>query len=484
MMEPTIICPNCNGEIKLTESLAAPLVVDLSPVGRTPARCAPRWMTLLAWAFLCCLFLIGSGCTISPERYQIDPRVHAESDISANFEQARLQMRGLVQPMSGVIVASANQILAGTSDPAIRREALRWKIEAVPALREALFQPNPMTALGDAWVLTFQMTDYFESGPGAKALGEARAIAVTASQRLEAEMARVAASVTVSGDVSRTREYVRKWAADHPIQQSIAGRESILSHIMERELAASFSPTEAVGNLVVSVDDLNRRLEIYSAQLLDQSRWQAELFLTDFTREHQLEKAVPLAEQAVRIAGQAADDFTRIVPVLEGSLSTLEKALPLAESAVTSAGRAVEALDRTIPAVERSLAVVEKAPALVAAEREAAMKALSAELRRTLAFFDGERLATLKQLDAERKAVVQDLAEGVAQERKLLAQDIDGIALKAVDRAFLRAAQLCAAVLVAVFFSIIVLMLIARRVFFGSRHAGWKDRYQSIPGPV
>ena len=361
---------------------------------------------------------------------------------------------------------------------------MRWKIEAVAALREALFQPNPMTAVGDAWVLTFQMTDYFEKGPGAEGLGAARATAVTTSQRLEAEMARVAASMTVSGDVSLTREYVRKWAADHPMRHSIAARESILSHVMERDWAASFSTMEAMGNLMVSVDDLNRRLEIYSAQLLDQSRWQVELFLMDFTREHQLEKAMPLAEQAVKTAGQAADDFARIVPALERSVSTLEKAIPLAESAVTSVGRAVEALDRTVQVVERSLAIVEKAPALVAAEREAAMKALSAELARTLTFIQEERLATLKQLTVERTAAVRDLQEVVVQERKLLTQDFDGIALKTVDRAFLRAAQLCAAVLVAVFLAIIVLMVIARRVFFGSRHSDGQRRSQNASGPV
>jgi len=143
---------------------------DILPIGRAPAFRGPRWVTPVAWMSLCCLFLTGVGCSIAPKRQQTDVRVHAESDISASFEQARLRVRALVQPMSGVIVASADQILAGTSDPTIRREALRWKIDAVPALREALFQPNPMTAVGDAWVLTFQMTDYFEQGPGAKAL--------------------------------------------------------------------------------------------------------------------------------------------------------------------------------------------------------------------------------------------------------------------------------------------------------------------------
>jgi hypothetical protein len=79
---------------------------------------------------------------------------------------------------------------------------------------------------------------------------------------------------------------------------------------------------------------------------------------------------------------------------------------------------------------------------------------------------------------------VRDLQGAVVQERKLLTQDIDGIAVKAVDHAFLRAAQLCAAVLVAVFCAIIALMVIARRVFMGSRHTDRQPRSQGASGPV
>lgn len=291
-------------------------------------------MMRLAQVFLCCMFFAAAGCTVLLKKNRPDARIHAQSDIQANFEQTRLRMRSLVQPMSGVIVSSADQIMATTSDRAVRREALLWKMQAVPALHEALFQPNPMTAAGDAWAFTFQMADYFDKGPGARAMGEARGIALAASQRLEAEMARVAASLTISGDVSRTREYVRNWAASHPITQSIAARESALSDVMEKELAASFSTTELAGNIMVSVDDLNRRLDIYSAQVPDQSRWQAELFAMDMAREHDLAKALPLAEQAGRTFEKTMDSFARVAAAVERSVSAIEKALPLAESAV------------------------------------------------------------------------------------------------------------------------------------------------------
>jgi hypothetical protein len=165
-----------------------------------------------------------------------------------------------------------------------------------------------------------------------------------------------------------------------------------------------------------------------------------ELFLMDLAREYQLDTALPLAQQAVRTAGQAVDGLGRIVPAVERAVSTLEQTLPLGERAVTSAGRAADALDHTIQAVERSLAFV--SVALLAAEREAVLKALSPELTRTLAFLQEERLATLKQLTVERMAAVQSwVARGPGT--ALLTQDIHGLVVQAVDRAFLRAAQLC-----------------------------------------
>lgn len=390
-------------------------------------RGEPRSIAHLSPVIVCCLFLFPAGCNVTTEKNQPVAQVHAESDISASSEQARLRMRAMVHPMSSVLVASADQIIASTTDRGIRRAALLWKIEAVPALREALFLPNPLGALGDTWVLTFQMTDYFEKGPGAKALGDARGIAAGASRRLEAEVARVAASMTVSGDVSDVRQYARKWAADHPIAGSIAGRESLLSDVTEREWARSFSVPEAVGNVMVMVDDLNRRVEIYSAQLVDQTRWQAELLAMNLADEYQLNEAAKMA------------------------------------------GHAMDVLDRTIPAVERSLAVVERTPALVTAERQATIKAMSAELTRTMAFIQEERVLVLKQITAERTAAVRDVGDALTQERKLLTQDIDAIALRAVDRAFFRAVELCVGLLLAVFVGLVLLMPLIRRVFVGPR---------------
>lgn len=128
-------------------------------------------------AIACILFGAAGGCQLKAPPAKPVQEIHASEDISANTQQVRLRMRDLVGQFSGTITESADQIIASTSDRAVKREALLWKIEAVPALRESLFRPNSLTTIIDTWVLTCQMTDYFESGRGSKALAGAAPIA-------------------------------------------------------------------------------------------------------------------------------------------------------------------------------------------------------------------------------------------------------------------------------------------------------------------
>jgi len=149
--------------------------------------------------------VLSVGCAARAPARALDTRIHGTADVNVNASQVRLKMRSLVDPMCGEIERAADQIAASSTDPAVRRAAIKWKIDAVPALREALFQSNPFVALSDAWVLFFQMADFFETGSGRTALGDSAPVAVETSRRLEQQMAEVAAATTASGDISGVR---------------------------------------------------------------------------------------------------------------------------------------------------------------------------------------------------------------------------------------------------------------------------------------
>jgi hypothetical protein len=383
----------------------------------------------LALTLLAGLALMVAGCRMAAPA-PVRENIHSAEDLAANEQQMRLRIRALVEPYSGSIVESADRIRAGTTNRAIRREALLWKIEAVPALREALFRPNPLVAVGDTWVLIWQMTDYFEKGRGKQALGAAAPVAAATCRYMESEFAGVAASITRSGDVSRVRDFTMQWAAEHPIRHSIAARESTLSRALEREIQETFTAQEMVVNVAAKLDDLSHRIDIFSAQLFDQSRWQAELFAMDLAEDYQMEKALPLAENAVQ-----------------------------------SAVGAVQALNRIVTPLEAALETVSAAPAIIAEERVAAIEILQQELTRTIQFVQMERITALEHLTKERVAALTSLHDYIAEERRALMEEMKELGREVVDHALLRTAQLVAAILAALFVGVVVLLLITRRVF-------------------
>lgn len=331
-------------------------------------------------------FLLAS-CSVTATERKPDTTIHAAEDVAVTTEQGRLRMRALVDPMCGRIEAAADAILSSTESPAARREALRWKIEGISSLREALFQANPNTAVSDSWVLLVQMAEYFQSGAGGEALGDARDAASTACRQLEAELSEAAASMTHSKDVSDVGVFARQWAREHPLTGSISGRRSVLNRgAAAQQIATPQTATEAFGNLTVTLDDLVRRLEVYSDQVPKQARWEAELLLLD--------------------AGRA--------PAIAKTLSLAEGAVASSDRAVEAAQRAAQVAERLAPAVERAVATVEKLPETMAAERRAALAEVRAD---------------------------------VARERKAMTDDMERLTLQVVDHAFWRACQLTGAVI-------------------------------------
>jgi hypothetical protein len=329
--------------------------------------------------------------------------------------------------MCGQIEQSADAISDGTTDANTKMAALKWKMDAVPAMREALFRPDPYTATVDTAVLCCQMTNYFDTGPGKQALGDMSAQAAASCRSMTDEYFQVIASATYSGDVSRARAFAEKWAADHPITYAIAGRASALARVNEDEFIGPHTAIEYVADTAVTADDLSRKIDIYSDQLFREVQWQIELMRLEMARDYHVDQAFPLAERAV-----------------------------------TSAERATATVDRLDPALERSLAIAEDAPKLVASERQAAMDAMHQEL-------DGQRVAALKQADGERVIAMEELHQALLDQAKQLTTDAEQITARKIDEVMDRATRLVGFSLAAVFIAAVVGLLFVRRMLVRSQ---------------
>jgi hypothetical protein len=362
------------------------------------------------------------GCMVTKSRQATEKNAPIRpEDVKVTAEQFRLRMRSLVGPMCGEIEQSADAISAGTPDLKVKRAALEWKMDAVPAMREALFRPDPYSAAFDTAALCMQMIEYFEHGPGKEAFGPAASGQATAACRsLLDEYLKVVASATSSGDVSNARDVVQRWAADHPIRHSISGRESALSRVYEQEFLVSRSAIEYVADAAATSDDLTRKLDVYGDQLFRLARWEVERL--------QLDQAVPLAERAVKSAEQAATTVDRLAPALEGSLG-----------------------------------VAQGVPKLLTAERETVLKAVHDEITRTLQAVREERITAFAQISKERGTASQEIGQALSAQATQLTGDADKMVTRQIDYVIeksTRLVQIAMAVAIAVVF---VVLLLRRR---------------------
>jgi len=362
------------------------------------------------------------GCMVAKSRQATEKNAPIRpEDVKVTAEQFRLRMRSLVGPMCGEIEQSADAISAGTPDLKVKLAALEWKMDAVPAMREALFRPDPYSAAFDTAALCMQMIEYFEHGPGKEALGPAGSGQATAACRsMLDEYLKVVASATSSGDVSNARDVVQRWAADHPIRHSISGRESALSRVYEQEFIVSRSAFEYVADAAANGDDLARKLDVYSDQLFRLARWEVERL--------QLDQAMPLAERAVR-----------------------------------SAEKAATTVDRLAPALERSLSVAEGVPKLAATEREAVIKAVHDEMTRVLQTVDDERVTALEQVSKERSIASKEIKDALSAQANQLAMEGERISKLEIDYVLEKVTRMVVIAMAVAIVVVIVGVMIRRR---------------------
>jgi hypothetical protein len=388
--------------------------------------------------------LVG-GCTVQPKSRLNE---EANRNIGVTHEQLRLRVRSMVDPMCGRIEHEADAIIAGTTDRNVQLAAIDWAIDAVPALREALYQPDPIIACADALTLCYQMGDYFETGPDRAAMGpDPAGRAAAASRAIAVELEQSFAAATKSGDIPRLRAFAQKWAADHPIQgSSIAMRESPLPRMAEFLSAEGLSTTETIAEVTTTLDDMNRKLEVYSSQLFRQARWEAQRMKLELIAELRLDQAIPLAEHAVK-----------------------------------SADSAVATIDRLSPALDRSLTVAQDVPKLAASERVAAIDALHTEVARALEFVREERIATLAQVEKERTMAITDVARIALEQRKQIVLEADRIAGKQIDYAVAQVTRLLAVAMSAAVILAILGFLLIRRFPPRPRTAGGSPPMSTAP---
>jgi len=247
------------------------------------------------------------------------------------------------------VEVTADSIILATEDPVVRRNALVWKANAIPALQSTTHHPDPLVSFVDGWTLMVMMQDYFETGRGRDLFGEQQPIAVNAMrnavQRVEANVRR---TLEGRGEYQPFYDFVHDWAADNPLSNDLFLHRSVAVAAADILGEQRMGGLSSLGTMEEMALDAQTMARSYLAYTFKTVLWQTELMIESMMDTTLI---TPLLDSVDRMAViSAATHLLESTPDMIAS----ERALILAEME-----RMLEAsLDRTFSMVSGERAVI------------------------------------------------------------------------------------------------------------------------------
>lgn len=273
--------------------------------------------------------------------------------------------------MAGIEV-TADSIIKVASDPDVRRNALAWKANAIPAVQTATHHPDPLVSFVDGWVFTVMMADYFESGRGSDLFGPQQPVATSAMRTLvdgiESDTRRVLEEAG-NDDYQQFYDFVHAWAAEYPIENDLYLHRTAAVYAADVLGRQDVGGLQSLGTMEEMALDAQTMARAYLAYTFKTILWQVELMVESMIDTTLI---TPLLDSVDRMA--ITSTATRLLESTPDMIAS-ERALILAETE-----RMLEAsLDRTFALVsaERAL-IMADVEAMIAREREIIFEELRA----------------------------------------------------------------------------------------------------------
>jgi len=98
-----------------------------------------------AFALMCCLALFGTASCGGGAQRQTK-FIEGQEAVEASSIELRLEVVELARIASAYVEQAADAIRSESKSEDVRREALLWKVNAIPQIQAAALQPDPLVA--------------------------------------------------------------------------------------------------------------------------------------------------------------------------------------------------------------------------------------------------------------------------------------------------------------------------------------------------
>ena len=350
---------------------------------------------------LTCLALAATllgGCSTSGPR---QTKLMKSTKMTISSAQLRVQVRSLAGRFSGLMEQAGNGVLERTNDPAMKRRALLWLTNGIPAMQQALFQPDPLAALIDTQFLIAQMRIYFEDLSAHNLPPEKQKIVVRILDEMESDIEVIVDNAGPDTDFEAGRALIYDYAEDNPTDSRFTARRGTAAMMAEFTARAGGSALKSIGSITETVEDLVARIDLNAEYLPKFARWQAQLLiLDDIKGDEDYEAVISAVEQLQHLELVAA-----FLEDLDPLIADLPDLVAEERQAVLDAVHAYLRETLTFVELQRTTLMHED----VRSEREAILAAVREERLAVLAAISEERRIVLEAIGKERGAVFADL---------------------------------------------------------------------------
>ena len=337
--------------------------------------CLRRWLPPALGALL-------AGCSLLSIKTP-------EKPLSPRDLNARILAHAFAVRFDLAVEQTADEIAAADQAPAVRQNALRWKIAATAASERGGSQVIPMLGLLDLWALSDQMQAYLTDGKGGSLFGMQQFRAVTLAGALSREAQSLARGLLEPAEFEADRRFVEQYARTYPIEGLDFARASVVdAWVAEKGSKQELIPS--LGTVPEAVADAVDVLRMYGESAPSQALWRAEL--------------------AVQDTGLSGDDVKQALARLD---SRMERLSALADSTPKMVDGAMRDARRQFDAAWVELI------ATVRSERGALSATLSVERQAALEALDKERTA----VDADAERIASRVIEESGRQARILVRE-------------------------------------------------------------
>jgi hypothetical protein len=284
-------------------------------------------------------------------------------DVELSAQRIRLGAQNFAKDFMALVELTAEEIAAQTSDPVVRHNALVWKVNAIPAIQVAMYQPDPLVSYVEGWTLLVQMRQYFETGDGKDLFGDQQYLAIEALDDGERRIREGVEALREELGNANLEQFVYRWADQNPLTNDRFLRRSPTVAVAELLADGKEGGLSTLGSMVEMAENAQQMALVLASYAPKQVMWQSELMIEDVL------------------------DTASVAPMLD-------------------------AID-DMEVVRAATAFMTIAPQLIAEERAAVFQEIARE-----------RLAMMREIERQREETQIQIAEVLAAERAEISAEI------------------------------------------------------------